>query len=235
MNLFLSDGENLPLIRETMDDTSLALGSLFNLNKTDVLVVGPPGHRGSPHPDITKCFTGGFIIPQGLPLRVLGAWVGSPNNAEDRWEQIYSHIKKIVRQWNAIGTSLLNRALLAKALLLSRCYYLLDCNGIPTKLLNKITSTICRFVRGSYSHMPYAFLSAPLALGGLNCPSLKERKLAYDAKFMSDLISPPFDVNWKLWTMADLSAASSKPGKIPGLSINPLLQRSIVKLSDLEP
>ena len=175
------------------------------------------------------------MIPRGLPLRVLGAWVGSPNNAEDRWVQIYSHIKKIVRQWDAIGASLLNRTLLAKALLLSRCYYLLDCNGIPTKLLSKITSTVCRFVRGSYSHLPYAFLSAPLALGGLNCPSLKEQKLAYDAKFMSDLISPPFDIDWKLWTMADLSAASSKPGKTPGLSINPLLQRSIVKLSDLEP
>ena len=235
MNLFLSDGENLLLIRETMDDTSLALGSLFNLDKTDVLVVGPPGHRDALHPGITECFTGGFILPPGLPLRVLGAWVGSPNNAADRWEQIHSHIKKIVRQWNAIGASLLNRALLAKALLLSRCYYLIDCNGIPAKTLNKITSTVCRFVRGTYSHMPYAFLSAPLTLGGLNCPSLKERKLAYDAKFMSDLISPPFDIDWKLWTMADLSAASSKPRKNPGPSINPLLQRSIVKLSDLEP
>ena len=143
MNLFLSDEENLPLICETMDDTSFTLGSLFNLNKTDVLVVGPPGHRDAPHPSITNCFTGGFILPQGLPLRVLGAWVGSPNNAEDRWDQIYSHIKKIVCQWNAIGASLLNCALLAKALLLSRCYYLLDCNGIPTKLLNKITSTVC--------------------------------------------------------------------------------------------
>ena len=235
MNLFLSDEEDLPLICETMDDTSLALSSLFNLNKTDVLIVGPLEHHNAPHPGITECFTGGFIIPPGLPLRILGAWVGSPNHAEDCWEQIYSHIKKIVHQWNAISTSLLNCALLAKALLLSRCYYLLDCNGIPTKLLNKITSTVCRFVRGTYSHLPYAFLSAPLALGGLNCPSLKERKLAYDAKFMSDLISPPFNVDWKLWTMADLSVASSKPGKNPGLSINPLLQRSIVKLSDLEP
>ena len=146
MNLFLSDEEDLLLICETMDSTSFALGSLFNLNKTDVLVIGPLEHHDAPHPSITDCFTGGFVIPRGLPLHVLGAWVGSPNNATERWEQIYSHIKKIVRQWNAIGASLLNRALLAKALLLSRCYYLLDCNGIPTKLLNKITSTICCFV-----------------------------------------------------------------------------------------
>ena len=235
MNLFLSSMEDLPLIRRMMDNTSSALGSLFNLNKTDILVIGPPKHHDRSHQDVTTCFTGGFLIPPGLPLCVLGAWVGSPNNALDRWEQIYSHIKKIIHQWNAIGTSLLNRALLAKALLLSRCYYLLDCNGIPNKILNKINNAVCRFVRGPYSHLPYSFISAPLSLGGLNCPSLKERKLAYDAKFISDLISSPFDVSWKLWTMADLSSASSKPGKKPGININPLLQHSIVKLSDLEP
>ena len=235
MNLFLSPMEDLPLICRTMDDTSFALGSLFNLNKTDILLVGPPEHHDISHQDISDCFTGGFLIPPGLPLRVLGAWVGSPDYALDRWEQIYSHIKKIIRQWNAIGVSLLNRALLAKALLLSQCYYLLDCNGIPNKILDKINSAICRFVRGPYSHMPYSFISAPLSLGGLNCPSLKEQKLAYDAKFISDLISSPSDVSWKLWTMADLSNASSKPGKKPGININPLLQRSIVKLSDLEP
>ena len=235
MNLFLSSTEDLPLICCTMDNTSFALGSLFNLDKTDVLIVGPPEHCTASHQDITNCFTGGFLIPPGLPLRVLGAWVGSPNNALDRWEQIYSHIKKIIRQWNAIGASLLNRALLAKALLLSHCYYLLDCNGIPNKMLNKINSAICCFVRGSYSHLPYSFISAPLSLGGLNCPSLKERKLAYDTKFIGDLISSPFDISWKQWTMADLSSASSKPRKTPSININPLLQRSIVKLSDLEP
>ena len=234
MNLFLSSMEDLPLIRHTMDDTSFALGSLFNLNKTDILIVGPPEHHNISHQDITDCFTGGFLIPPGLPLCVLGTWVGSPDNALDCWEQIYSHIKKIIRQWNAIGASLLNRPLLAKALLLSRCYYLLDCNGIPNKILNKINNAICHFVRGSYSHLPYSFLSAPLSLGGLNCPSLKEQKLAYDAKFLGDLISSPFDTSWKLWTMADLSNASSKPGKKPGININPLLQCSIVKLSDLE-
>ena len=102
-------------------------------------------------------------------------------------------------------------------------------------MLSKINSAICHFVRGSYSHLPYSFISAPLSLGGLNCPSLKERKLAYNAKFVSDLISSPSDVPWKLWTMADLSNALSKPGKKPGININPLLQCSIVKLSDLEP
>ena len=78
-------------------------------------------------------------------------------------------------------------------------------------------------------------MSAPLSHGGLNCPSLKEQKLAYDAKFISNLISSPSDVSWKLWTHTDLSTTSSKPSKVTGLNLNPLLQHSIVKLSDLEP
>ena len=235
MNLFLSALEDLLLIKSTMAITSHALGSLFNLNKTDILLVGPPEMHDVSHSDILECFTGGYVVPQRSPLRVLGAWVGSPDCASNRWDQIYSHIKKIIRQWNAIGASLLNRALLAKALLLSRCYYLLDCNGIPSPILRKINNSICKFVRGPYSHMPYAFLSAPLTQGGLNCPSLMERKLAYDAKYISDLISLPHDIPWKQWTLTDLSNASYKPGGGPGFNINPLLQRSLVKQSLLEP
>jgi len=235
MNLFLSPMEDLALIKSTMDSTSATLGSKFNLEKTDILVVGPPKHHDMPHTDVLACFEGGFILPHGLPLRILGAWIDSPDRVSDQWAQIYSHIKKIVRQWNAISASLLNQALLAKALLLSRCYYLLDCNGIPAPMLNKITNTVCHFVCGLYSHMPYSFLSAPLSRGGLNCPSLKERKLTYDAKFIGDLISAPFDLPWKAWARADLSCASSKPGKQPGTNLNPLLQRSVVKLSSLEP
>jgi len=119
MNLFLSPMEDLALIKSTMDSTSATLGSKFNLEKTDILVVGPPEHHDVPHADILACFEGGFVLPQGLPLRILGAWIGSPDCASDRWTQIYSHIRKIIHQWNAIGASLLNRALLAKALLLS--------------------------------------------------------------------------------------------------------------------
>ena len=68
MNLFLSAMEDLPLICHMMDDTSFALGSLFNLNKTDILLISPPEHHDVPHKEITDCFTSGFLIPPGLPL-----------------------------------------------------------------------------------------------------------------------------------------------------------------------
>jgi hypothetical protein len=166
---------------------------------------------------------------------VLGAWIGSPDLASACWDQIYSHIKKIIRQWNAIGASARNCTVLAKALLLSRCSYLMDCNGIPCPLLHKINNTICHFVCGRFSNAPFSILSAPLALGGMNCPSLKERKLAYDAKFMGDLISLPLDLPWKDWTHMDLLLASTNPSRQDSVHLNPLLQLSVTKLSSLEP
>jgi hypothetical protein len=69
----------------------------------------------------------------------------------------------------------------------------------------------------------------------MNCPSLKERKLAYDAKFMGDLISLPLDLPWKDWTHMDLLLASTNPSRQDGVHLNPLLQLSVTKLSSLEP
>ena len=211
MNLFLSTADDLPLIKSTLDASSLAIGSKFNYEKTDILLVGTPAHRALPSsdfPEIHSCFTGAFILPPGSPLRVLGVWVSSPDFAAARWTQISAHISKLIRQWNAIGASMRNRVLLTKALLMSRCYYLLDGNGIPPRVLIQISQKILRFVRGRFSSAPYSILSAPLSEGGLDCPSLVHRRLAYDAKFVGDMISAPLDVPWKVWARADLQFAS---------------------------
>ena len=240
MNLFVSKSEDFPRLRTTLSESTLAIGCKFNLDKTDILVVGSAAHRSSPtHDDIRRCFDEAYILPTNAPLRVLGVWIGSPDRASPRWKQILAHIKKLASQWNGIGASILNRVLLAKALMLSRCYYLLDGNSIPPILLQKINNVIQRFVRGSYSSAPYRLLEAPLTAGSLNCPSLSTRKLAYDAKFVSDLISGPANTPWRAWTFADLSHASvfhssAKPGAFPG-PFNPLLQSCHCRYTLLEP
>ena len=240
MNLFVSTSENFRKLRSVLDDSTLAIGCRFNLNKTDILIVGSMAHRSTPsHDDIKQCFDEAYFLPANTPLRVLGMWVGSPDRASPRWKQILAHIKKLASQWNGIGASLLNRVLLAKALMLSRCYYLLDGNSIPPAILRKISNIIQRFVRGSYSTAPYSLLEAPLVSGGLNCPSLTTRKLAYDAKFISDLISRPADTPWRAWTFADLDHASvfhlsAKADAFPR-PFNPLLQSCHCRYTLLEP
>src|SRR5260370_27573701 len=47
MNLFMSIAENFSLIRQVMTDSCLAIGCKFNLDKTDILVVGSLEHRST--------------------------------------------------------------------------------------------------------------------------------------------------------------------------------------------
>ena len=91
---------------------------------------------------------------------MLGVWVGSRDNTLQRWLQIDAHIKKIILQWQAIGALVRNRSLLAKALMLSRCHFLMDGNGIPPNMLRKISNKIMSFICGKFSAMAYNTLEA---------------------------------------------------------------------------
>ena len=172
--------------------TSYTIGCKFNLDKTDVLPVGSAAHKDRAHA-VGVVLPGAYTLAPGSALHILGVWIGCPDEAAPWWKQILSHNHRLIGQWSAIGISVHNRALIAKALLLSQCYYLLDSNGIPWIMLNRMSTAICYYVRGKYSSMPYQFLSAPLVEGGMDCPSLLQRKLTYDIKFISDLISSPQD------------------------------------------
>ena len=228
VNLFLRESESVEAVAECLSDSSLAIGSLFNLDKTDIKPVGTEEFVAACHASGSmggQLLPGAYILPPGSPLRVLGVWIGSPDLACNRWVQVSSHISRLIGQWNAIGASLPNRVLLAKALLQSRCYYLMDGNGIPLPLLKKISNSILRFVRGHFSMAPYSFLEAPLVAGGLNCPSLITRRTALDLKFLSDLISGPQSAPWRRWSMFELRLASvSSRSSASGPSLDPLKQ-----------
>ena len=149
VNLFLSEEDSVQDISTCLTEVSYAIGSKFNMSKTDVKPVGA-------HAFQEKCYKnqdmagptipGACILPLADPLWILGVWVGSRDNALHRWTQIDSHIKKIISQWRAIGANVRNRSLLAKALMLSRCHFLMDGNGIPPHVLRRISNRVMGFV-----------------------------------------------------------------------------------------
>ena len=229
VNLFLGQEDSVREVSDCLASVSRTIGSRFNMDKTDVKPVGPHDFQLVCYAQQTmggQSIPGAHILPPADPLRILGVWIGSRDYASDRWSQIDKHVKKIISQWRAIGASARNRSLLAKALMLSRCHFLMDGNGIPPGMLNKIGNKIMNFVRGKFSAMAYKTLEAPLAEGGLNTPSLATRKMATDLKFLSDLVTGDQTVPWKQWTWMDLKMAStsSRAGTYGGL--NPFLQQA---------
>ena len=235
-NLFLSTSDDVSSIKAELDSASFAIGSKFNHEKSIVKAIGSPEFQ-------SECHASGLINGQTLPsatflspdepLRILGVWVGPPGCTSHRWLTIEKHIRSLTAQWSSIGTSVLNRVLLAKALMHSRCFYLLDGNSIPLPSLRRINGIIMRFVRGRNSCMAYLQLEAPLALGGVNCPSLLTKKRAYDLKFLGDLISGDSNIPWKKWTMRMLLDSTSRDASGSGPRLHPFLQLSHTGVSSL--
>jgi len=86
MNLFLSLKDDMDKLQAKLSLSSLAIGSKFNYEKTDVLRVGLLAHCSVLMDDpmlgtVLDCFTGAFILPPGSLLWVLGVWIGSPDIA----------------------------------------------------------------------------------------------------------------------------------------------------------
>jgi len=237
INLFLGTRDSVPEVSRCLAETSDIIGSKFNLDKTDVKPVGPHAFQLACYANqdmAGPAIPGAHILPPADPLRVLGVWVGSRDNALQRWQQIDKHIKKIISQWRAIGASARNRALLAKALMLSRCHFLMDGNGIPPSILKRISNRIMSFVRGKFSAMAYHTLETPLVEGGINAPSLLSRKYATDLKFLSDLVTGDQTELWKQWTWMDLKMASCSSRKGTYSRLNPFIQQAYTMLSLLQ-
>ena len=229
INLFLGQSDSVQEVSDCLSSVSTTIGSRFNMDKTDVKPVGPHDFQLACYAQQDmggQSIPGAHILPPADPLRILGVWVGSRDFAADRWIQIDKHVKKIISQWRAIGASARNRSLLAKALMLSRCHFLMDGNGIPPNMLNRIGNKIMNFVRGKFSAMAYKTLEAPLAEGGLNTPSLATRKMATDLKFLSDLVTGDQRVPWKQWTWMDLKMASTSSRAGTHGGFNPFLQQA---------
>ena len=82
VNMFLSLLDSIPVIVKCLDNTSFAIGSKFNHDKTDVKPLGSSGF-------VQRCYDtksldgqtlpGAYILAPDAPLRVLGIWVASPN------------------------------------------------------------------------------------------------------------------------------------------------------------
>ena len=153
-NLFLSG------VTDCLECTSHTIGCKFNLDKTDVLPIGSTTHKANTH-SASVALPGTYTLAPRSALRILGVWIGSRNYAVPQWSQILTHIRKITSQWCAIGASVRDQVLVAKLLMQSRCYYLLDGNGGPATTLCSIDSAINRFMRGHFSTLPYRMLAPP--------------------------------------------------------------------------
>ena len=169
-NLFLSTKkDSLEDITNCLANTSYTIGYKFNLDKTDILPMGTPCHKQLAH-TTGMGLPRAYVLAPGSALWVLGIWISCKAQASPRWAQIATHMKKLISQWTAIGTSILNWVLIAKLLMQSRCYYLLDGNGIPPTYLRKLATPLTALCKATTPPCPTACWPPPWLRPGSTSP-----------------------------------------------------------------
>jgi len=99
-NLFLNKDDRMDYIQQTLDNWCKVSGARFNIEKTEVILIGKKSHRRTvqvtrkinpqdddPLPPRIR------IASNGEAVRILGAWIGNETNDQTPWEPILDTIK----------------------------------------------------------------------------------------------------------------------------------------------
>ena len=112
-NLFLSKDDRLDYIQQTLDEWCKVSEARFNIEKTEVLLIGTETHRrtvaatqkinpldNNPLPLRIR------IASDGEAVRMLGAWIGNGTKDVTPWEPILDIIKSKLIQWEKVHLTL---------------------------------------------------------------------------------------------------------------------------------
>ena len=239
----LPDGSPSPATHQHADDTTLHLhclqdapaamagvqlfcqasGGRLNVAKSQGMLLGS-------HPDVMSAdgmddTTGVRFCREGQTIRHLGVLLAKPAHqaaaAATMHAQRLASVQTVVRQWRPFGLSHLGRVYVAKQCMASSLYYHAQFVRPDKQQLNKIVTTITRYMsqpspggdqddaRATISHPKMAVASLPREDGGLNVVDVRFQLDALQAKLVARLYHP-HKHPWKVLMAATLTAAAPR-------------------------
>jgi exonuclease III/ribonuclease HI len=176
--VYLSENDQLEVLEECIDTFCKASTAKFNHEKTEIIPIGEPEFRK--RIIALRMFNGSSlehaakIANEGEAIRVLGSWQGNNANANNKWTEIIEKQLKIMNAWAKSHPSLLARARIAKALVVSKALYLITVNGIANDQLNEMEKNIRSFIwLGKKGNIAWERAIKHKNEGGLGAPSVK--------------------------------------------------------------
>ncbi|KIM29864.1 hypothetical protein M408DRAFT_54534, partial [Serendipita vermifera MAFF 305830] len=148
--LYVKETDDYQIIDECLDLFCAASTAKFNHEKTEIIPVGTKTFRESVVQTRTLCGKRLSdeikIATDGTAVRILGAWQGNGVDASEKWDEILEKQLKVMKLWANSYPSALARARIAKALVVSRAFFLMTVNGISKKHLEMMEKNIRNFI-----------------------------------------------------------------------------------------
>ncbi|KAI0685565.1 hypothetical protein C8T65DRAFT_555979, partial [Cerioporus squamosus] len=170
----------------------------FNVDKTELLPIGPKEYRDKVA--ATRCLHDGDvpipldvrIVPDGMAIRLLGAWVGNDICQKSVWAPMLRKVEENLLNWSKRKPTLKGKRLVVGLEVGSRTQYLARVQGMPKVVEASFLKIVRMFLWGqAAAHLPVALkiLYEAVENGGLALLDLEARNKAISIMWMKDYLN----------------------------------------------
>lgn len=232
---FLHESDSYADLKTILAEWCTAARAKFNIPKTEVIPVGTIEYRERVRE--TRRLTPGDepidadirIVPEGVAVRSLGAWIG--NNIDDAtpWEPILATIRENLERWSRRKPTMRGKKLVIGLEVGSRTQYLTRVQTMPRTVENKLIKMTREFIWDGNKHPPINLdtLCKPIEQGGIGLLDLKARNEAIDLMWAKEYLQlSPSRPKWAHIADALLARATNAASKTTDeiARVNPFLQ-----------
>jgi len=209
------------------------LGARFNIEKTEIILVGKKSHRRSIH--VTRKINpqdNGPLPPNiriacdGEAVRILGLWISNEMNDQTPWEPILDIIKTKLNLWERAHLTLNGKCIVIQAIVGGHTQFLTKAQGMPLHIEKALMNIISTFIWGQETRPRIAMdtLWRPILEGGLNILDIKARNEAIEIIWLKTYLNfSPLRQKWAM-IMDHIILAAAPPHSVKKARDSPFLQ-----------
>ncbi|KIK36516.1 hypothetical protein CY34DRAFT_94245 [Suillus luteus UH-Slu-Lm8-n1] len=127
-------------------------GAKFNLEKTEIIPIGTKTHRDrviqtrKPNRLEPPLNDNIRIVPDGHPVRSLGAWIGNKTDNTTPWEPVLNNINTALKRWKNGHPTLDGKKLIIQMIVGGMTQFLTKAQGMPKNIETALTKIIWGFI-----------------------------------------------------------------------------------------
>ncbi len=196
--VYLSANDSYGTLTAVLRRWCAASRARFNVDKTELLPLGPKSYRAMVV--ATRCLQPGGdpipldvrIIADGTAMRLLGAWIGNQVCQKGVWAPMLRKTEENLLSWGRRRPTMKGKKLVIGLEIGSRTQYLAKVQGMPKAVEVEFLKLIRNFIWGAAAmHPPIALnvLYNPVVKGGLALLDLVARNQAIEVMWMKDYLN----------------------------------------------
>jgi hypothetical protein len=196
--VYLSKNDKYSTLENILLTWCAASGAKFNLEKTEIIPIGPKPHRERvcrtrcPHPNNSPLTERIRIAEDGHPTRILGTWIGNDTNPTQVWSAKIQQIQQSLRSWATTKPTLDAHRLIVQMIVDDITQFLTKAQGMPPDIEMSLQRIVRNFIWDDKRPPPglgIKTLHKPKSQGGIDLLNIEARNNAIDITWLEHYLN----------------------------------------------